>query len=562
MTVRVLLGAADVDLIAALKDQALELVDIDITGIEGTSTDVVSAVSGDPQVDVVLVHQNLGPLPALDVVRQLALRRPQMAVVLIAERMTAETFSSAMAAGARGVISREPALTELQSSINAAAEWSRTIRRHFGAASDGTVSNALGTMMALCGAKGGTGTTTLAIQLALAVAEAGRTVCLVDMDLQKGDFPTYLDVQHRRSIADMVPAAGDVDATILADTLYLHPAGPHVLLAPALGEQAEDVLASAARRILGALRSRYDVLIIDCGAHLNEGNATAVELADRVVVTTTPDLPSLRGAKRLAQLWDRLQLRRADDLAVVLVRHDKRNEIQPDFARKVLGLPLLRSTVPAAFRSLEEAANTGSPTAAGHAGYRRAVGQIARETGLLTQDSAAGVGAGRGRAGGGRSGGGRAGGGRRGGRAGGRAGGSHRAAGNGAVAPEPSRSDSGAALIEFAAIIGPIALVLLLVWQAVLVGLTSMYASHAANEGARAVAVLGYDTPAARAEVRRRTVARVGGSWGDRKHLRLAVEGGYVRVTIATPAVLPGWRTPFGITTKAKIVNEGGGLLR
>ena len=117
-------------------------------------------------------------------------------------------------------------------------------------------------------------------------------------------------------------------------------------------------------------------------------------------------------------------------------------------------------------------------------------------------------------------------------------------------------------MVEFAAIIAPIALVLLLVWQAVLVGLTSMYAGHAANEGARAVAVLGYDTPAARAEVRRRTVARVGGSWGDQKHLRLAVEGGYVRVTIATPAVLPGWRTPFGITGRSKVVYEDGGLFR
>jgi pilus assembly protein CpaE len=101
--------------------------------------------------------------------------------------------------------------------------------------------------------------------------------------------------------------------------------------------------------------------------------------------------------------------------------------------------------------------------------------------------------------------------------------------------------------------------VLLLVWQGILIGLTSMYSSHAANEASRAVAVLGYDSPEARAEVRKRAVARISGSWGDEDHLKIAVQDGYAKVTIDTPAVLPGFSTSWGISTRSKIVQEGEG---
>jgi pilus assembly protein CpaE len=513
MSIQVLLGVEDRDLASSLNAQFQELPDFHVVGVETSSTDVAGAVGGLPSLDVVLLHQKLGPLPAFDLIRELGARRPQLAVVLIAEEATAETFGAAMAAGARGVISDEPTLSELQNRIESAADWSRTMRRHFDPAQASPMPGSLGTMLAVCGAKGGTGATTLAIHLAIAVASTKRTVCLIDMDLQTGDIAGYLDVHHRRSISDLVAAADDMDGTILAEGLFVHPSGPHLLLAPTEGEQAEDTTARAARQILAAVRSRYDVVIVDCGSHMAEANAMAVELADQVLITSTPDLPSLRGAKRLTRLWRRLDIRKEDDVSIVLVRQDRRNEIQPDLARKMLDSPLLGVAVPAVFRALEEAANTGSPGAVKNAEFRKAIGQIARETGLLVDQGA----------------------------------------------PVPAARDKGVATVEFASAVPFIGFVLLLVWQALLVGLTSMYSSHAANEGARAVAVLGYDTPEARQEVRRRAVARVSGNWRDDKHFHITVDGNYVEVKIDTPAVLPGWRTPFGITTRSRIVPEGGG---
>ncbi|MBW8484950.1 AAA family ATPase [Actinomadura parmotrematis] len=517
MPLQVLLGVADPALATTLRGQFRELPDIEVVATESTSEHVAGTVATSPGLDVVLVHEGLGPLPALDLVRDLVSRYPQLAVVLIADGADADTFAAAMAAGARGAVTGDPTLAELQSRVEQAAEWSRAMRRHFDAGEPAANNGRLATLVTLCGAKGGVGTTTAAVHLAIAVAKAGRRVCLVDMDLQNGDLPAFLDVQHRHSIADLAAAAGgELAGAVVAEALFVHPEGPHLLLAPARGEDAEEISSRAVRQIMSVLRSRYDVVIVDGGTHLADAGAVAVELADTVVVVATPDVPALRSARRLTQMFSRLGIRKEEDVSVLLTKHDRRNEIQPDLARRMVGSPLLGVTVPAAFRALEEAANLGSPAAVKNADFRKSVARLALDLGVARAPDEAGRGLGGKRA-----------------------------------------RDGGAVSFEFAALFPFIVLLMLLVWQIVLVGLTSTYASHAANEGARAAAVLGYDTPKARQEVRARAVARLHGKWKDAGHLRFAVTGDYAVVTIDTPVLLPGLRSTWGITARARIVREG-----
>jgi pilus assembly protein CpaE len=399
------------------------------------------------------------------------------------------------------------------------------MREHFGSAEPSAPGGRLGRLVTFCGAKGGVGTTTVAVHLGIAVATAGRRVCLVEMDLQGGDFSGYLDVQYRHSIADLAAAsATELDGAVVAEALFVHPLGPHLLVAPPNGEDAEEISARAVRQILTLLRARYDVVLVDGGTHLADANAMAVELADEVVVVATPDVPAMRSARRLARMFARLAIRKEEEVSVLLTRHDRRNEIQPDLARKMVASPLRPVAVPAVFRALEEAANTGSPQAVKNADFRKAIGRLAVDLGLVAG----------------------------------------RPEETATTAGEPVK-DRGAAAVEWAGLFPLVGLIMLLAWQTVIVGLTSMYSSHAANEAARAVAVLGYDerdTPEARAnreEVRRRAVERIHGGWKDPRHLHLDVEGDYAVVTIDAPVFLPGFRSSWGITTKAKIVDEGEG---
>ncbi|TDC80843.1 AAA family ATPase [Actinomadura sp. 7K507] len=387
--IRVLLGGDDQELVATFRAVMVELTGFEPVSFGRTSNEILGMVATDHDIDVVLIDENIGPVPAHDLVREIAMRRPNCAAVLLCTTVDESALTRALEAGARGVLSRQPSLEDLESRLSTAAEWARGMSRWIGGGHVEAVGGRRGRLIALAGAKGGTGVTTLAVQLSLAAAaQRDRSVCLVDLDLQAGDIPSYLDLVHRRSIADLIDVAGEITGPMLADALFTHGDGPHVLLAPPEAEHGEDVTSLATRQILAALRSRYDIVIVDCGTFMTEASITAVELADRVALTVMPDLPCLRAAKRMVGLWSRLEARKSEDVIAVLTRQSRKNEIQPDFAARILGLALTKTTIPPAFRALEKAINNGSLSRVEDDGFRRAVLQVAGELGMLAPEPA------------------------------------------------------------------------------------------------------------------------------------------------------------------------------
>ncbi len=167
---------------------------------------------------------------------------------------------------------------------------------------------------------------------------------------------------YRRSVVDLVEVADEISVRHLQETLYTHKEGFRVLLAPDDGERAEEVNALAARPILSAVKARHALTIVDLGATVSEASAIGAEIANRVLVVTQPDVVSLRGVKRLLDLWKRLQVREDDeDVLVVLNRASRKLEVQPDLARKVTAGKLAKTTIPADFSAFEAAVNTGTP---------------------------------------------------------------------------------------------------------------------------------------------------------------------------------------------------------
>lgn len=397
MNFRVLAGMPTSETEMVLSARFDELSTTDLVASRGNTAALIEAAGEFPELDVVLIHQDLGPAPVFDAIRDLSHRHPQLAILLVSTTMDSDTFTAAMESGARGVLPADSGIAELETRVSKAAEWSRTLRRHLESASlELPVTGVRGRVVTISGAKGGVGTTTCAVQLAMAAAAKDRVVCLVDLDLQTGDLPAFLNLRHRRSISDLVEAGDDITPGMLSETLYVDPRGPHVLLAPEHGERGEDVTARAARRVLTALRSRYELVLVDCGSTMNEATAMAVEMADRSVIAVTPDVPSTRGAQRLTALWERLQIRAQDDVFTLVTRHSRKNEIQPDFLRQLLGTQVLRTPIPASYRGLEPGENNGDPTKVTDEGLRKAFARVASELELLTTPEAAQPGAGKG----------------------------------------------------------------------------------------------------------------------------------------------------------------------
>ncbi|MDB1086949.1 AAA family ATPase [Streptomyces sp. ACA25] len=397
MTTRILPAVGDPDTARAMVTLLSQLPDTEplrAVPDSGTLLDTLAALTQESLADlpeVVLVHEGIGPLPALELIREIALRFPAVGVVLMSTDPTAGLYSAAMDAGARGLAGLPPTYEELSARVGAAAQWSLGVRRHLGAG-DHLPAGPGGRIVTVSGAKGGVGATLLATQLALASrgGEAEpRSVVLVDLDLLCGDVGSYFDVQFRRSIADLAGMI-DLSAQVLTEAVFVHETGLALLLAPAEGERGEDVTEPTTRQLLTAFRTRYDVVIVDCGSQMNSATAAAVEMADTALLVTTPDVISVRAVNRMTRMWDRLQIRKTEQTLTVVNRLGRTSHIQPQLISRITGTPVARSIVPANHKELQEAQDAGRIQDLDPRGpVRRAMWALAAELGLSTGKPAA-----------------------------------------------------------------------------------------------------------------------------------------------------------------------------
>ncbi|MCF3105636.1 AAA family ATPase [Streptomyces roseoverticillatus] len=363
MATRILPAVGDADAARSVTALLSQLPDTDPAQPVGNSTlllDTLAQLAHESVADlpeVVLVHERIGPLPALELVREVALRFPAAGVILITADTTPALFSAAMDAGARGVVGLPLSYDELQARVRATGNWAVGVRKHLAADID-VPSGPGGTVVTVTGSKGGVGTSVISTQLALAARASGRHVALVDLDLQGGDIASYLDVQFRRSVADLADIH-DISPRVLQDVVFNHETGLGLLLAPGEGERAEEVSDRTARQLVSALRSRYQVVVIDCGTQLTGANAAAVEMADIAALVLTPDVVSVRAAKRMVGMWERLQVRKAEETLAVVNRAVRNTEIQPPLVERIVGTRVARSAIPAHFKDLQPAVDAG-----------------------------------------------------------------------------------------------------------------------------------------------------------------------------------------------------------
>jgi len=156
----------------------------------------------------------------------------------------------------------------------------------------------LGRVLALYGAKGGVGTTTIAINAAIALhRELGRKVCLIDGNLQFGDHRVFLDLGlDRKSIVDIVTAP-TIDADLIRQVLVKHDSGVDLLLAPPSPETAELVTPEHLPAIIDQLRGLYDYILIDIDKRLDDVNLGVLEASETMFVVMTADLSCLKNVR-------------------------------------------------------------------------------------------------------------------------------------------------------------------------------------------------------------------------------------------------------------------------
>jgi pilus assembly protein CpaE len=157
------------------------------------------------------------------------------------------------------------------------------------------------------GAKGGVGTTTIAINVAIALRkELDQRVCLIDANLQFGDHRVFLDLGlDRPSVVDLATAPA-VDIDLTRQILVKHESGIELLLAPPSPETAELVNSDHLPEIIGLLANDFDYIVLDIDKRLDEINLRLMDVAQMIYVVLTADLPCLKNVRLVLETINHL----------------------------------------------------------------------------------------------------------------------------------------------------------------------------------------------------------------------------------------------------------------
>jgi pilus assembly protein CpaE len=218
----------------------------------------------------------------------------------------------------------------------------------------------LGRVLAFYGAKGGVGTTTIAINVAIALQrELGRRVCLVDANLQFGDHRVFLDLGlDRKSIVDAV-SAPSIDADLLRGVVVEHDSKIDLLLAPPTPEQAELITKEHLTQIIDVLRGLYDYVVVDLDKRLDDMNLGVFDAAEHLFVVLTADLSCLKNVRLVLETLGHIGYE-GDRVKLVLNRSNAFTGINAKTAEGALRHPIDLQVLNE-YRGAISALNSGAP---------------------------------------------------------------------------------------------------------------------------------------------------------------------------------------------------------
>jgi pilus assembly protein CpaE len=339
--------------------------DIEVVGAANSGEEGIT-MSGELKPDIVLMDINMPGIDGITASEAITQQVPFTQIIMMSVQGEADYLRRSMLAGAREFLIKPFSSDELITSIRRVYELGASRRGALPAAAPPSSTlqerppEELGKVIAVFSPKGGVGCSTLAINLAIALHRAeGKPVALVDGSLQFGDVAVLLNLQANRSLADLAPHVDELDQELLNHVLLEHESGIRAVLAPPRPEMADLIAPGVLNTILEELRSLYAYVVVDTPSTLADATLTVLDTADRVVLITTPDIPSIKNAKLFFEVTEALEYP-LDKTILILNKADRNANIRAEDIQTSIKHPVA-AQVPLDERTATTAANQGVP---------------------------------------------------------------------------------------------------------------------------------------------------------------------------------------------------------
>jgi len=302
--------------------------EIDVAGTAGSGEEALQ-VAMQLRPDVIVMDINMPGMDGVAAAEVISQRLPTCPIIMMSVHGEAEQLKRSITAGAREFLVKPFSGDEFATSIKRVHERELARQAQVAAtlpaqpAATGAASDIEDhEVVAVFSPKGGSGRTTIATNLALALhAETGGRVCLVDANLQFGDVGVLLNLNPKnRSMLDAVEG-GEPDPDIIDSVVIDHSTGIRVLLAPPTPEGADLVTTAYLRKMVDHLKATHDWVVVDLPSALNDHALAMMDAADQIVVLSALEITTIKNVRLFLEVADQLEYDRGK-IRLVINRAD------------------------------------------------------------------------------------------------------------------------------------------------------------------------------------------------------------------------------------------------
>ena len=279
----------------SLREQLNAHDEIDVVG-ESDHVSQAAAVLAGGHLDCIMLATRESTFPSGEIA---AVREHSRApLIMVASGEAGSMLEAALDADVSDVL----LLPQLTNNVVFAIRKAAHVRRQTQTAAGRT-----GRVMTVFSPKGGTGKTTVATNLAAALAKReGKRTLLLDLDLQFGDAAIVLGLEPEKTIYDLVVAPGELDSEKLAGYVTKHPSGIDVLAAPLRPEDAELVTEGKVTNLIEVARGSYEAIVVDTSPFFHGPMLATLDRTDELLVLCGLDVPTLKNVRLAMQTLDLL----------------------------------------------------------------------------------------------------------------------------------------------------------------------------------------------------------------------------------------------------------------
>ncbi|MDD2268347.1 MAG: AAA family ATPase [Eubacteriales bacterium] len=261
---------------------------------------------------VILVHDpNEGQI--FEIAGQVYAQLQGTSVILLSDWVDVELLNKAMQYGIKQVLPLQSTDKEIKEAIYKVHNLEKQR-----VSDTANIKSTRSKVISFFGGKGGTGKTTIAVNVAVQLALSGKKTAIIDGDLQFGDVTVLLDIDPKSTIYELSKEKGDMGIDVVKSMLCLHSSGLEVLAAPKSPELCEYITDKTMEVIVNTMRPYYEYIIVDLPPGFNDTTIAVIESSDIINMVASVDIIALRNTKLCIGILE--SLRQKDKVQLILNR--------------------------------------------------------------------------------------------------------------------------------------------------------------------------------------------------------------------------------------------------